>query len=338
MFCIFAPSFRSIFTTQCNTCVIRCCVIRNTLEKCSVLRYNKSRKQGKGNRGKNMAETKELKPKSFRIDEETAEKFKAISAELGNNQQQTLSKLIETYEFQKGKTVLNQKRGEIETFEKYVTILTRMYMDSLEHNENITESVHAEFEGILGSKDETILSLQKQLKTAEEQVAAKKAEATESLKKAKDSDTENARLLAKIEENQASFEQALEDKEKLILALTQACDGYKKDVEEMEKVTLERSAMAAKHMQLQKDLTRLENENAALKNELDLLKLTNERELLQKEMAHAKEIQQLEQQRKEEIDVYQQKYLELLNQMQQKTKSVRIVKQSKGEKEETHNE
>ena len=228
MFCIFAPSFRSIFTTQCNTCVIRCCVIRNTLEKCSVLRYNKSRKQGKGNRGKNMAETKELKPKSFRIDEETAEKFKAISAELGNNQQQTLSKLIETYEFQKGKTVLNQKRGEIETFEKYVTILTRMYMDSLEHNENITESVHAEFEGILGSKDETILSLQKQLKTAEEQVAAKKAEATESLKKAKDSDTENARLLAKIEENQASFEQALEDKEKLILALTQACDGYKK--------------------------------------------------------------------------------------------------------------
>lgn len=43
-----------------------------------------------------MADGKELKPKSFRIDNETAEKFKEISNTIGGgNQQETLAKLID---------------------------------------------------------------------------------------------------------------------------------------------------------------------------------------------------------------------------------------------------
>ena len=44
----------------------------------------------------------EVKPRSFRIDEETAEKFKKICLEAGLNQQETLAKLIESYELQAG--------------------------------------------------------------------------------------------------------------------------------------------------------------------------------------------------------------------------------------------
>ena len=65
-----------------------------------------------------MAEGKELKPKSFRIDDETAEKFKEISSAIGGNQQQTLAKLIETYHFQTGKSILTNKRDDIDQLEK----------------------------------------------------------------------------------------------------------------------------------------------------------------------------------------------------------------------------
>ena len=65
-----------------------------------------------------MAEDNVLKPKSFRIDEETAEKFKQISAAIGVNQQEALSKLIGFYEFQ------TEKKADIEQFETYVTAIT----------------------------------------------------------------------------------------------------------------------------------------------------------------------------------------------------------------------
>ena len=60
-------------------------------------------------------ESNELKPRSFRLDDETANKIKEISASIGSsNQQETLSKLIEAYEFQTGKERLAGKKEEIE--------------------------------------------------------------------------------------------------------------------------------------------------------------------------------------------------------------------------------
>lgn len=58
-----------------------------------------------------MTDGKELKPKSFRINDETAEKFKEIAASICGNQQETLAKLIESYEFQSGKTPIKRKEN-----------------------------------------------------------------------------------------------------------------------------------------------------------------------------------------------------------------------------------
>ena len=99
-----------------------------------------------------MADSKELKPKSFRINDETAEKFKEISMNIGGNQQETLSKLIEAYEFQAGKVVLTEKKADIEQFEKYITAITRMFMGSLEDNQNVSETIRTEFDALLKSK------------------------------------------------------------------------------------------------------------------------------------------------------------------------------------------
>lgn len=113
-----------------------------------------------------MADGKELKPKSFRIDNETAEKFKEILNIIGCNQQETLAKLIEAFEFQSGKAVLTEKKADIEQFEKYVTAITRMFMGSLEDNQNITETIRAEFDALLKSKDAVIQDLQENLAAA----------------------------------------------------------------------------------------------------------------------------------------------------------------------------
>ncbi len=104
-----------------------------------------------------MADSKELRPKSFRIGSETAEKFKEISGRIGGNQQETLSKLIEAYEFQSGKAILTEKEADIEQFEKYVNAITRMFMGSLEDSQNVTETVRTEFDALLNSyADENI--------------------------------------------------------------------------------------------------------------------------------------------------------------------------------------
>lgn len=99
-----------------------------------------------------MADDKALKPRSYRINDETAEKIKEIAASIGGNQQETLAKLIEAYEFQSGKAVLTEKKSDIEQFEKYVNAIIRMYMGSLEDNQNITETVRTEFDALLQSR------------------------------------------------------------------------------------------------------------------------------------------------------------------------------------------
>ena len=124
---------------------------------------------------------KELKPKSFRINDATSEKIREIAAELGTNQQETLSKLIEAYEFQAGKAILTDKKDDIDQFERYVTLLTRMFMASLEDNQNMSATIRTEYDAQFMSKDKTIQELQKHLEIEKElraQATNKAKEAT----------------------------------------------------------------------------------------------------------------------------------------------------------------
>ena len=161
-----------------------------------------------------MSENKESKPRSFRIDDETAEKFKEISSKLGDgmnkaSQQETLAKLIESYEFQAGKIMLEDKRADIEQFEKYVSCLTNMYMGTLEDNKNITETVRTEFEAQLKSKDTTIQDLQSQLTTARQL----KEDATT---KARTHADENARLNNVIDSLTNEFNTKMDDMQAML--------------------------------------------------------------------------------------------------------------------------
>lgn len=288
-----------------------------------------------------MADSKELKPKSFRIDDETAERFKEISATIGGNQQETLAKLIEAYEFQTGKALLTERKADIEQFEKYVNAITRMYMSSLEDNQNITETVRTDFEALLKSKDTTIQDLQEKLTVAKQL----KEEATV---RAKSHAEENTRLNSVIESLNTEYSSKMDDmqamladKDSLNKALTDSCNTLKNKVESMvhdveqiaeykkslEELKQERDGSAARAAALQADLAaetaKHEQSIAELKkHEIEALERVREQSqialdkaLLDLEKKYQEQIQQLKAEKQAEVDKYQQKYFDLLEQI-----------------------
>ena len=295
-----------------------------------------------------MAEGKELKPKSFRIDDETAERFKEISASIGGNQQETLAKLIEAFEFQSGKAILTEKKADIEQFEKYVTAITRMYMSSLEDNQNITETVRTEFDALLKSKDTTIQDLQEKLTVAKQL----KEDAT---MKAKAHAEENARLNSVIDSLNTEYnskmdnmQSMLADKDSLNKALTDSCndlkhkvESMKHDVEQMsevkkslddlqkeyDKITAKADALQAdlseekaKHEQSIAELKK--HESDALERVREQSQIALDKALLELEKMYQEQIQQLKSEKQAEVDKYQQKYFDLLEKMKDKDTAI----------------
>lgn len=288
-----------------------------------------------------MAENKEVKPKSFRIDDETADKFKKIATDIGGNQQQTLSKLIEAYEFQSGKAVLIDKKADIEEFENYITAITRKYMDSLEDNQNLSQTIRTEFEAQLKSKDTTIQDLQSQLTTAKQL----KEDATT---KARTHADENVRLNSVIDNLSNEFnakmddmQAMLADKDSLNKALTDSCNSLKSEAAGLREAAEQTATLRSELEQLQKehdkttqafaDLQRqLKQEQAshekaiadlkqheadALEHAQEQAQLAQDKAVLKVERKYQDQIQKLKSDSQAEVDKYQQKYFELLEQL-----------------------
>ena len=281
-----------------------------------------------------MAENKELKPKSFRIDDETAEKFKEISSAIGGNQQQTLAKLIEAYEFQSCKAVLTDKKADIEEFEKYITAITRKYMGSLEDNQNLSQTIRTEFDALLSSKDTTIQDLQSQLTTA-------KQIKEEAASKAQMHADENARLNGVIDSMTKEYNSKMDDlqtmladKDSLNKALTDSCNELKTKAEGMKKAAEQATTLQSDLEKLQKEYDKLVHEQADLEKQLKQEQSSHEKTLeqqreqsqisldkavLEVERKYQKQLQTLKEKHQAEIDQYQQKYLTLLEQMNPQT-------------------
>lgn len=172
----------------------------------------------------------ELRPRSFRIDEETAEKFKKICLEAGLNQQDALAKLIESYELQAGKAVLTEKRDEIEQFERYTSILVQKYMLALEDYQNVKRTVRTEFNALIHSKNGLIEDLQQQKKAAEEA----KQQATAEAKKATDEADQFRKDMNRALKRCNELEEILANKDQLNKVLTSTCNELRAKVASLE--------------------------------------------------------------------------------------------------------
>ena len=288
-----------------------------------------------------MADGKELKPKSFRIDDETAEKFKELSNTIGGNQQETLAKLIEAFEFQSGKAILTDKKADIEQFEKYVSAITRMFMGSLEDNQNITETVRTEFDALLKSKDATIQDLQEKLTVAkqlkEDATLKARAHADENARLNNVIDSLNNEYNSKMDDMQSM----LSDKDNLNKALTDSCNDLKAKIEgmkdaaeqsaifreELEQIKKEHEKIIREYSELEKQMQQEQTANEKAVSELkqheadalerlkEQLQTAQDKAVLQIEKSYQEQIQKLKADKQSEVDKYQQKYFDLLEQM-----------------------
>lgn len=249
--------------------------------------------------------------RSFRITEATADKIKDIAAEIGGNQQQTLAKLIEAYELQKGKTVLADKRTDIETFGNYVTAMTRMYMAALEDGQNASNLVRAEFEAQLISKDNVIKDLQDQLLKAR-QTEQEASGIAESLK------NENVRLdnvltslKSEYETKTADLQDMLKDKDNLNKALTDKAEQQAKEITGMKEKSKELEELKAELEQCRNDLSTAFNdkEQLLIQHEKDMLALEKK----------------LQTEKVKEVEKYQALYLSLLQEQEQPKKTTKTT-------------
>lgn len=101
----------------------------------------------------------DLKVKSFRISEETTDKFKSVCADF-DNQNAALAALISAYEIQNAKAVLSTRQTELEDYDVHLQALQRAFLQSLELNTNAEERIRNEFARQLDTKDKTIADYQ----------------------------------------------------------------------------------------------------------------------------------------------------------------------------------
>ncbi len=288
-----------------------------------------------------MAEN-ELKPKSFRINDETAERIKEITSEIGGNQQEALAKMIEAYEFQKGKAILVERKADIENFENHMSILVRMFMGVLEDNQNNRETIRAEFAAQLNMKDITIQDLQEKCSA----ISAKHDTAVLQLEKVEGNHAVVNEQLYKTREElrtkETQYNSMLVDKENLNKILTNSIEELKDKITKMTDEILDAREIATEFENTKKQFASAIQEIAALKKQLEETKTESERSMAQtiqvKEIELEKKIleiqkghqyntqkleqekreaiDRLEQEKRSAIDRYQTKYLSLLEQIE----------------------
>jgi chromosome segregation ATPase len=117
----------------------------------------------------------DFKTRSIRADENTLERFKAISEEF-DNQSVALETLINAYELQKSKAVLTDVKTDIEDFDSHLNSIQKGYLHVLELNQNAEHRIKLEFQQQLESKDKQIIDLQQRVDKAE--LSAKTSENT----------------------------------------------------------------------------------------------------------------------------------------------------------------
>lgn len=117
----------------------------------------------------------EYTPVSYRLSDDTKEKFREIAKGLGKNQDKTMNALIEAYCQQGKQDELPEYKANLEDFNTCIAHLTTMYTDSLQSLKIAKNSRLEQYQATLDAKDEVIAKLEAELKKEKE--AKKKAEA-----------------------------------------------------------------------------------------------------------------------------------------------------------------
>lgn len=241
----------------------------------------------------------ETKPRSFRLDDETTQKFKEISEKNGfTNQQEAMQQFIRAYEMQSERERLIDSKGELELFERYSSSIQRLFYSSIDAKQNALETAKIEVEKELKSRDMTIADLQQRFTDAvnySKDAAAAKTALEETIKQ----------LENRIDEYETKLNDAqsiINDKDTLINTLKDAGQSYKTKAVEYDKILEE----------LTKTKQQIANlETAANKNELE-----HQKQILSMQQQHNNEINAIRTDALNQIAEYQKQYKSMMDSKQ----------------------
>ena len=153
----------------------------------------------------------EIKQTNFRIDMETADKFRSLCDEMGLNQAQGFDHIMQIVELNRAKVGIEGRLTEITTFEEYVKKIMEAYLLSLEIAQNTEERVREDYKTDIKLRDNALKENEAKILERDEKIAQLTVEAQEAQKIAKEAvkTAENATKQAE------SAKQIAEEKEKV---------------------------------------------------------------------------------------------------------------------------
>lgn len=149
------------------------------------------------------SKNKELKVKSFRVTEETFDKFKKIASDEFGNQGQCLDALISLYEMENSKSTLIERKLEIESFQDYLNKINQLFLTSLQMSEDAGKRAEEAFIKKLSIKDTTIERLQRR----EEDFIEREKKLKDELRKLKKDSEENLENIKNLEKDKSTLSQ-----------------------------------------------------------------------------------------------------------------------------------
>lgn len=210
---------------------------------------------------------KELKVKSFRVDEETFSKFKDIASKEFGNQAQCLEALINIYETEESKSILVNRELEIESFQDYLNKISRLFITSLQLSTDAEERAKSAFLRKIESKDEALIMMKNK-------VDELKIESKELMNK----DKKNQQEILELKKKQEELDKSKNTLTQLVNRNNDLANRYKSELDEIKESKAIFVELEKKFNQSTVEKNKLELENEALKQEI--LKMSNENENL----------------------------------------------------------
>lgn len=239
----------------------------------------------------------EIKQTNFRIDSETADRFRNFCEENQLNQAQGFDHIMDVLSLAQAKDTVPERKTDIEDFENHIKALMSAFLHSIEINANAENRVHDVYKSQLESKDKQIIQLQDEVRIQKE-YANQMSESFLGEERRRQLAEETMR---NAQEQEQKTSNALADKESLIALLNEKLKEAESKVNKYDALVastaeleqkLSNTQQAIKDMQKDAEIAK-ERAIAAVKEEQQRAVLEAEKQLASLEKEKNKEIQKL---------------------------------------------
>ena len=204
-------------------------------------------------------DTNEIKPKYFRVDDETAAKIEQLSTEVFHSKNECLKALIQIYELEQNKKTMPGFATDIDNFRAHLSIIEESYLHLLQLNADGELRIREEYSLQLSTMTKNMAALQESLDTAKSEQGTYK----ELYREQRD-------LATKRYEELDKAYTSLNDKEKLVKMLETQIEESKKQLDSLTTELALKEERLAQLNALETENEKLQTENEHLEEQIIL--------------------------------------------------------------------